>query len=312
MKKEFDLATYVLTVVFPNFKEQLAEEKTQKDYEYAVLEFFKEYPEYSYENCCLFFEDLKYKKKKSHSTCVKKKGQLSSIFNYMLANLDKYTELPSGFENFFAQVPLKANAEVIEFNRVISISELDKLIGYTKENDPLCMFAILFSFKMMMRISSFIKLSWDLFDEVLEGRPLRAETPTGPHYLKMPSDIVYLLHEYMNQLPSRPTYIFSSKNQLTNTDKHLTDRALRKKLDVACQKSEIKYVSFNDLRNAGISYAVSNGCPIDVLCESLNKKSIHHIDRLTSLNTIKFTSAADYTNIIFTGNITPDPDADNL
>lgn len=293
-----------MNVVFPDFKEQLKKTTTQKNYEYATTEFFNEYPNYSdfsYDNCCQFFEDLQYKKNKTYATCVKKRRQLSSIFNYAVSNSDKYSELPNDFQNYFAEIPLNEDEQTIKFNSIISLNELDKLIQYTKENEPLCMLAIIFSFKMMMRISEFINLQWSAIEDAIDGNPLRVETATGPHYLKLPDDIATILDDYLMRLPSKPIYVFSKGMNINGTDKPFVTRAMTQKLTKACKKAEIEHYTFNDLRNAGITYAAANGCPIEILSKSVNMKGVSHINRLTSMKDLNITSASDYTNIIFTG-----------
>lgn len=292
---DFDFKKYFLNTVFPAFcSDSLEQERSQGSYRYALSEFFasiSSYEDYTVENCNVFFDKLQ--KKNKYSTCVKKRRQLASIFSYAIDHSDTFPELPGNFQNIFAELPLMEAPQEIHPNRVISLPELDKIITYTKDNDALCMLAIMFAFKTMLRIDEFQKLRWNDIIEASDGFVLQVYSHGEQRYIFLPEDMAELLLEHIKDA----VYIFSN-----NKNTILSVRTLRDRLHKACDAAGIQHYTYNDLRNAGIAYANSQRCPIDILTKTLNIKKKGHISRLTSLSSLAFPDAAEYTNVIFKPN----------
>lgn len=293
-----DFKEYFLNTVFPAFCSASLEQKlSQGSYRYALSEFFSSYPsynEYTYENCSAFLDGLQ--KKNKYSTCVKKRRQLASIFSYAIEHSVDFPEIPADFQNFFAEIPLMEPPQEIHPNRVISLPELDKIISYTKSNDALCMLAIMFAFKTMLRVDEFHKLRWSDIIETSDGFVLQVCSQGEQRYIFLPEDMARLLLDCLKTL-EHTVYIFSNKeNSLLNV------KTLRNRLHKACDAAGIQHFTYNDLRNAGIAYASSQKCSINVLMQTLNIKKKAHISRLTSLSSLVFPDAAEYTNVIFKPN----------
>lgn len=290
-----NFSSYFLNIVFPSFCSDCLEQKSSHAYyRFTLSEFFSfvpSYDDFTLENCTAFFEEVK--KKNKYSTCVKKRRQLASIFSYAIEHADVFTEIPPDFQNIFMEIPLMEPKQEIHPNKVISLPELDKIITYTKNNDVLCMFAIMFAFKTMLRAEELRNLKWSDVIETSDGFALQVCSNEEQRYIFLPEDMGELLVEHLNTL-EEAVYIFSKDGSSI-----LTGGALRYRLRKACDVSGIPRYNYNDLRNAGIAYASSQKCPADILAQNINMKKKSHISRLTSLSSIIFPDAAEYTNIIF-------------
>lgn len=316
--KDFSLKEYMMNYVLPDFLDHCSQgvsKKGRQSYVFALTEFLGKYPNYSdytLENCYQYFEYLRDKQNNKHDTCVKKRRQLSKIFRYAYDNLDNYKELPSSFTNFFPEVPPTGKESVIQFDRTISLSELDKLVTYTKKNDRLCFLAILFSFKMLLKVSEFLKLQfsdicveaddYDIFDST-RTRVLTVRSSRGKRYMPLPSDIYREICDYEDRLPNSPVHIFASDIVENGVDRPLSDRTMISHLRKATDELGLRAYTYNDLRNSGIAFAASRKCPEELLVNAVNMKSDSHITRLTSLSSLTFEdSVENYIGIQFTGN----------
>lgn len=315
---DFSLKEYMTTYVLPDFLEhgvKNVSKKRKQSYVFTLAEFFERYPNYSdytLENCGDYFKYLEEKKGNKHDTCVRKRRQLSKIFRYTSDNLNNYKELPSSFTNFFPQVPPAGKESVILLDRTISLSELDKLVTYTKKNDRMCFLAILFSFKMLLKVSEFLKLQFsdicveaddhDIFD-TKRTRVLTVRSSQGKRYLPLPADIYREICDYEDRLPNSPVHIFPSDIVVNGVDKPLSDRTMIAHLRKATDKLGLRAYTYNDLRNSGIAFAASRKCPEELLTSAVNLTSDSHITRLTSLSSLTFEDSIEkYIGIQFTGN----------
>lgn len=315
---DISLKEYMKTYVLPDFLEQTMQNSSKDvklNYSFALNEFLEKYPnfsDYTLENCYDFFEYLKNQKNNKHGTRVKKRRQLSKIFNYAIGNIDKYNGLPSDFTNFFSQVPPIGKEPVIQFDRTISLSELDKLVTYTKKHDRICFLAILFSFKMLLKASEFLKIQfsdicvekddYDIFD-TKKPRVLTVRTSDGIRYMPLPADVYREICDYEDSLPDAPVHIFASTISENGVDKPLSSRVMIKYLRRATDAIGVRPYTYNDLRNSGIAFAASNACPEELLMNAVNFKTDKHITRLTSLTSLTFEdSIENYIGIQFTGN----------
>lgn len=316
--KDFSLKEYMNTYVLPDFLENCVRsdsKKLKQSYVYALEEFFEKYPNYSdytYENCYDYFDYLKEEKLNKHDTCVKKRRQLSKIFQYAMLNAGNYKDFPTSFANYFSQVPPAGKEPIIHLDRTISLAELDQLVTYTRQNDRMCFLAILFSFKMLLRVSEFLNLQFmdvcaeaDDFDiyDTSRTRVLMIHSQQGKRYMPLPADIYREICDYEDSLPNSPVHIFASETIVNGVDKPLSDRAMVYRLRNVTEKLGMKAYTYNDLRNSGIAFAASQKCPEELLMNAVDLKSDTHITRLTSLNSLTFEdSVENYIGIQFTGN----------
>lgn len=308
-----NFSQYCLDVVCKEFFHTLKTDKSRLAYLYAIKEFLQEYPEYedfTKDNCIQFLEDLQFQKGQKYSTVVKKKKQLSSFFNFLASNLTLFTDIPPDFVNFFSVVPLPPEPEVIHVKKVISIEELDNLITYLREHSFSCMIAVILAFKLMLRTSEILSLKWKDVIETKDGYLLRI-TSGENRYLSLPPDIFSLIMDY-EKIIQNSEFLFPSPRCKDTT---ITPKALNNMLTHAEKELDMTCYTFNDLRNAGISFAMSQHCSINLLLEQLNMKSKSHISRLKSLSSLTFPNASSYTNIVFkgtpSGSVTPNEDSED-
>lgn len=295
-----NFASYCIETVCTGFFQNINNKKTQGSYLYALKEFFEKYPEYedfSYTNCSNYLEYLQYEKKQKYSTVVKKKKQLCSFFNYIDAHLDQYNDIPPDFLNYFNQVSLPEEPEIIHANRIISVEDLDILITYLQSNNLACMVAVALAFKLMLKTSEIIGLQWRDVIETKDGYLLRLQDGNENRYIALPEDVFNVMMAY-EQTVTNSLFVFPSPR---NNDTHISSKGLIKWLDKAEKETKLLHYTFNDLRNAGISYAVSQKCSVELLTQQLNFKSRSHITRLTSVSSLSFPNASEYTNVVFKG-----------
>ena len=296
-----DFANYCLNTICTDYiQSKKFKKNTHVNYLYTLKEFFHEYPKYedfSHANCSAYLDFLLYQKEQKYSTVVKKKKQLSSFFNFVKDNLDRFDEIPPEFVNHFMYVCFPEEPEIIHINRIISLSDLDTLITYLYTHNISCLVAVLFAFKLMLRTSEFISLQWRDILEVADGSLIRLPDGTSYRYIVLPEDIFKFLMSYRNYT-DYSAYILPSP---FNQDIPISQKSLRHYLKNAVEAVGIPYFTFNDLRNAGISYAVLQDCPLDLIIEQLNYKSRSHVARLTSVSSLTFPNASDFTSVVFTG-----------
>ena len=288
---------YTITKILPDFLNTL-KDNSKALYEPAIRQFLSIHPDItkvSLLDCQNYIDTLLEKGELKRSTILKIKKELSSFFTFVEKNAELYTRIPSSFTNYFMMVSMAAEPEIIHANKVISLSELDKLTHYLLQHDHLCLYALMFSFKCMLRSSEFIALTYtDIIDNG-EQYLLRIKHNGTERFIVLPDDIYCIISK---DIVNNRTFLFERSEQ---QGKPLTIRALNYRLHKAEDMVHIAPYSFNDLRNSGIAYATSQGCDIELLSESLDIRHPSHITRLTSLTNLKFTDASRYTNVNFVG-----------
>lgn len=298
-----DMRDYVINKLCPDFfSTNGLSEKTRTGYLLAIKEFLDVHPDItqiSLDDCKQYINGMIEEKKLKYSTIVKKKKQLSSFFAFIDKNREHYPALAATFVNYFSQFVIQPDKEEIKANKVISLDELDRLIGYTHENDRMCLNAIVLSFKVMLRMSELIRLQWSDIFETEKGYLLKITNEKGnSRYTVLPEDVFNVIMEYGKTVPDT-SYLFQGKGKKYT----VTPKTLMNKLSLAEKKLKTKHYTYNDLRNAGIAYAASQGCPPELLAQKIDLKHKIHLSRLTSLTSLTFSnvSASSFTNIVFTG-----------
>lgn len=215
----------------------------------------------------------------SSVTMTKKIKSLSS-FSAFLVSEEIFNE------NYFSGFALTEDEDKIKAPNQVSLESIDRLITYAKNKDdkPL-LYMVVFSFKMMLRTAQILRIKTNHFKEDDDGIFLRVEDPT--RYVKVPDDIYALIK-------NEPvcSYLISYNNE-----RHACSNHMMHKLQKAAEDLNLpENVTFNNIRNTGISFASTNGVPIDTLSSQLGFKSERHIKRLLDTEPPKI-NASEYINV---------------
>lgn len=291
--------------IFPSYFSSFTSNNTKRSYFSTISEFTcfieKDPLLVSKEECQLYFDTLQKQAADSKikpSTILTKKKQLSSLFSFIINNHNRFYGCPI-IENYFLELSLPETQEIIHANRVISIQELDQLVGFLLENDLMCLVAVLFSFKAMLRPNEFLGLKTYDFFQNEDAVVIRLKNQQGFFtYSKLPDDVFQIIQEkYIPLLSPDCPLLFPNKKK----NGVVTLRTLRNHLEAAENAVGIKYFTFNDLRNSSIAYAASNGANVQTIADTLGYKTKSHMARLKSLTDLTFPNATDYIHVVFTG-----------
>lgn len=193
--------------------------------------------------------------------------------------------LLDGFENRFLYFPVKAREEKFAFEKVISLAELDLLIGAA--DDDLTLASILLAFKCFLKSSDMIALTSEDIGTDEKGNCFLM-LHERKEAVKIPKDVKPVL---MRLKALGDGYLFRN----TRT-KQFTQKSLIMRLSKACEAAGIKNYTFNDLRNSAAVFAASNGATAKELKESMLHRSASHSAKLTSLK-VNLNPAESYMHI---------------
>ncbi len=280
---------------------------------FSYLTAFNEFADYmgkdilamTYEDCrsyISFLENRRNMKAIRTSTILKKKKQLSSFFSYLSKHLKEY-DLKESFYNYFSDIYMEEVGTMYRYERVPEVSHLNDLFVYLKENDIMTCIAFLLAFKGFLTMDEIRFLSvLDFYEDdnakvIVKVKP-PSDSPREERYNALPEDVGSLVDHYCeilaNKFPkvSNP-YLFSRDGRTV-----VTQKTLRNRLDKALKKLSLPHYTFNDLRNAGVVYAVAYHADVTLISNSLGMKTNRHIQKIDNL-VIKVNDAADYIGIQF-------------
>lgn len=227
------------------------------------------------------------------STVIKKYRELSRLYRYLEKNEAGFSGV-HGITNIFEKVPTLEQQEIIPYERVLDVYTIDKLIGYLRENDTMTLMAVLFAFKMMLRMDEFRRLKVGDIIMNHEGEyGLRIFSKNEYRYNKIPQDMVECILEYVKDKQD-DEYLFSKPNK----NEVYTDRMLNNYLRNTFKKIECDtHYTFNNLRNTAIAFSRSNGADVEMIAATIGMRSTTHRKRLDSLK-VSFNNAGDFVNIL--------------
>jgi integrase len=306
------LSEYFLTIIWRKFSSNFKNPNTKDTYFSDICSFAdfikKDIPDATYNDCILYIDDLKKRRAAGEfmlSTVAKKHKELSGLFTYIKSqNFD----IPDDFNNWFRKIEVELPSSAISANKVLSVTEIDQLIGYLRQNNIICLIALLLSFKQMLKTSEMINLKVSDITLDSQNNPfIRLPSIHGEfRYNKLSQDVLSLLIEHTASFDGG--YILSKDGKVP-----YSKRTLQKYLQEACKNSGIENTyTFNDLRNTGTVFAISNGAAIGTVKNELGMITNRHITRLKSL-VINFNDAGSYVNIeLKQGGISTNAKKDNI
>lgn len=292
-----------------SYLQRFKSKSTQESYCLAINEFSdyikKDLLVASSEDCRRYILHLEAKRNNGrlkNSTLAKKKYQLSSVYSvFCEKHSRKALSLPENFMNHFSDIRTDVPPESFRYEKVPNLKDIDTLHRFLIENDPMTDIAILLSFKGFLTTEEFRTLAVSDFLVDASGHMVvRIANPAFPlevRYNSIPEDIKDILMPYFDAIGRRKSHdapkLFSKKNGSL-----YTARALRLKLQNACEACGIPRYTFNDFRNAGVVYAVSYHADISIVANSLGYKSNTHLGKLSSLQ-VTVNDAAELMGISF-------------
>lgn len=289
------LSNYFLTEIWPKFSVGFKNVNTKNTY-FSDICLFSEFVEkdileVNYNDCKRYMDYLNQSMaagKLKQSTLVKKHKELSRLFSFICSNRFR---VPSTFSNFFIKMEIDTPKEEIHLSSIISITDIDMLLGYVKDTNAAVYIAVLLAFKQLLRTSEMVKLKISDIQVAKDEIPcLRIQQPSGHvRYNKLAVDVFRILNEYANTLNGM--YLISKDGV-----KPYSVRTIQKYLSDACTELQLNKFTYNDLRNTGTVNAVSNGAPIDTVKQEIGMRTNRHITRLNSL-TLNYSNASDFINI---------------
>lgn len=292
------LSSYFLETIWPAFYATFQNKNSKNMYFSDICQFStiieKDICDVTREDCIYYvseLEKLKQSQKIAQSTLVKKVKEMSGLLHFMEEN-DTFT-LDKNFRNFFTTIPVSRVKEEIHYNKIISLAELDKLIGYLKEADPLILLAVLLSFKTLLKTNEILNLRIE--DFVIDRNhtaAVRIVTQSDDvRYNKLTDDIYEILESYLEQIPEGHEYLFSKHG-----DAPFSVHTLNRRLVAAFHAVHVKPYTYNSLRNTGITFSVSNGADVNVVAKAMGMKTKGHITRLSSL-LVDINDTSEYVNV---------------
>ena len=292
-----------------SYLQRFKSKSTQENYCLAINEFSdyikKDLLNASSDDCRRYILHLEAKRNSGqlrNSTLAKKKYQLSSLYSaFCEVHARKTLSLPEDFMNHFSNIRTDVPPESFRYEKVPNLKDIDALHRFLIKNDPMTDIAVLLSFKGFLTTEEFRTLTVSDFLVDAGGRMVvRIANPAFPleiRYNSVPEDVKDILMPYFDAIGRRKSHdvlkLFAKKNGSL-----YTARALRLKLQNACETCGIPRYTFNDFRNAGVVYAVSYHADVSVVANSLGYKSNTHLRKLSSLQ-VTVNDAAELMGISF-------------
>lgn len=278
------LSTYFLQTIWPRFHANFKSNRTKIEY-YSECNTFADYikkdiVEASEADAASYLSMLYTKQANQtikYSTIHKKYKQLASLYQYMMENREQFKELRLQ-ENPFTTIVMEQKEEIIPYDKVIKVKELEHLFLYLKEHDPLCLCATRLSFEALLRLNEMITLH--ISDIILDANRIpciQVARDGSIRHNKISQDTFDHLLNYIATIPGKE-FLFSKPNK----EGCITMRTLQNRLQHACREVGLSNITFNDLRNTGITFSLSAGADIETVTKTLGLKSKGHITRLTS------------------------------
>lgn len=299
--------------IMPQFLSLLKQEKTKHSYINALKEFAEfikcDVLSATKDQCEAYQNYLKNQSKAGilkYSTALKKRKQVASIFNYIEHHREEYELFD--FCNHFRDIVMPIPPNSFHEQRIPKVVEIDQLIGYLKNNDMMCLAAVLLSFRCLLTTEEFMQLKINNFYQDTAGTyiiKLIDKKTNSYRYCSVPEDVMEVLDSYFDLLIQQKK---STEDLIDNNnwgDLALFDnfkggiyslRTLLNHLSKAFLSFGSKVYTFNDLRNTGAVFAYSNHADTKLIANSLGYKTTRHIQRLSSLK-VQLNDANEYINI---------------
>lgn len=284
--------------------ERLKLEKTRRDYKREILRFTeflgKDYLYANRKDCESYINSLKDKARKgkiSIFTVEKIYIYLFSFFNYIESVKLVYKFIPSSFFNHFKSVKKPAAPRSISSDKIISLSELDQLIGILKEGNFRDYIALMLIFTSGLTLKEATILKWNQFIEDANGNIAIEFTIKNneKRYIKVSTDIAELLAKYRESIGpvSKDSHVFLNK-----FGKPISGRWLRKVLTDACKKAEFEHIyTPRDLRHSAAALCLKNGSSAQKAKEQFGWSNTKLADRYNYSISVLEDNAIDYLNI---------------
>lgn len=278
------LSKYFLGTIWPRFHANFKSNRTKLEY-YSECNAFADYIKKDIEKAseadAVSYLSMLYTRQANgtikYSTIHKKYKQLASLYQYMMDNCEQFTELRLQ-HNPFATIIMEQKEEVIPYDKVIKVKELEHLFHYLKEHDSLCLCATRLSFEALLRLNEMITIR--INDIILDANhtPCIQVVRNGSiRHNKISQDTFDDLLSYISTIPGKE-FLFSKPNK----EGCITMRTLQNRLQHACREAGLSNITFNDLRNTGITFSLSAGADVETVTKTLGLRSKGHITRLTS------------------------------
>lgn len=286
-------------------KEKLKQEKTRRDYIREVIEFMeftnKEYQNCNIDDCQRYINSLTErthlpegnKNRLSKATVEKKYSILFSFFNYLEYYFRSNDKL--NFVNPFKNINKPSATRNISQNKIITWSELDRLVSILKNYKARDYIALLLIFTSGLTLSETTKLKWNQFIEDRNGNiGIKFPLKNGQsRYVKVTKDVWELLSKYRNEKPyGKDSYVFLNK-----FNRPISGRWLREVLTRACKEAKLenKYTP-RDLRHTAAARALQNGASAHIVKEQFGWSDYRLADRYNYSIPILEDNAIDYIN----------------
>lgn len=261
---------------FPAFLDSLIDDNTKKEYTTIVNRFAdflqKDVLEANRQNCLDFLKHLK-ENGLQERTVHKYYATLNSVFNFMKS----YSLIET---NVFAQINHKSPEKNIQ--KIISRSDLNKLIDYLSKNDLMCLTAVLLSVKTLLTKSQFLSLK--VLDLNLQEKYVYVHTKYKTIINELTDDMIPYIDTYVSNLSDRSIYLFPSSYAPYGC---ISSKQILNRLHKACKAAGAEKCTFNDLRNTGTAASVANGATAEMIVDAVDLKSYQHVDRLTNIKPLK-------------------------
>jgi len=185
----------------------------------------------------------------TESTKQKKLRVLSSFYNFLLLNGEKFNVTLLYRQNYFLHETDYTEPKISEKN-VANLNDCDQLLRVTKSNPYLDM-AVKLALRMRLTTSEILSLKFSDLLRLLEENPVML-VGNGPDRRGkvVPSDLAAELSSFSRMVKSENAgkeYLFSKDG------KHVIERTLRRWLVASCTEAGISPLSFRAIRNTGIA-----------------------------------------------------------
>ncbi|SHK43182.1 tyrosine-type recombinase/integrase [Paramaledivibacter caminithermalis] len=283
--------------------ERLKLEKTRRDYTREILKFTdfinKDFLYANNEDCSCYINKLKddaNNGKMSIFTVEKKYIYLFSFFNYIESVKLLYDFIPDSFYNHFRAVEKPSAPRSISSDKIVSFSELDKLISILKEGNLRDYTALMLIFTSGLTLRETIDLKWNNFIEdansniAIEFKVKNNEK----RYVKVSDDMAELLAKYKKSIEpvNKDSHVFRNK-----FGKPLSGRWLRKILTDACKKAEFEHIyTPRDLRHSAAALCLKNGASAEKVKNQFGWSDARIADRYSYSIPVLEDNAIDYLN----------------
>ncbi len=187
--------------------------------------------------------------------------------------------VPSDYEDYSTAARVKSPSDRFRPQNIPALSDVEKVLAYTRAADKLTYFAILFSIGSFLKTNEFLNIaSRDLMQDAAGAWCVRL---SDGYMVLLDGDFGKELAEYVSAALSPADLIFSRHTK--SGTKPITERGLRKRLLKACEQVGAQAFTFNELRNTAAVYTASAGATKEEIATSMRYKTTAHIDRLESL-----------------------------